>query len=485
MPSSLNHTAQASPPVFYERYPGAASKPLPPTYKRREPEKTVLYDIVRSHLETFLEQGYRETEGGVGYPSFVENTFRSYLSCGILAAGFSRAKCPSCKEEKLVAFACQSRTGVCPSCSSRRMADTAAHLVDRVLPKSSYRQWVLSLPLRVRYLLARDTKILSRALQFFLQEVFKWQSRTARELGIKGGKTASVTFVQRFGSYINANVHFHAIVPDAVFTLGEDKQLIVHRLPPPEDVDVLAIAQRVVFKINKLTEPYLEEGPGIDDPDPYEKAIGEAVQTNFPFAFKEEEPQGPSNKKCCAVVDGYSLHANVSVGAHNREALERLLRYGLRPPFALDRLSILKDGRVSYRPKRPWIDGRAHMVMDPVVFLRRLSSFIPRPYQHLVRYHGLFSPNSSPGPYLIALLPKEVLVVKPGQPPALEKDKADKAPSEEPTLCQPGKALEGAKDIEQVNGAAKTSRCVGGRRRKPTTFSKEPIFFKCSRTSTS
>lgn len=39
-----------------------------------------------------------------------------------------------------VAFSCK-RTGFCPSCT-RRMSDSAAHLVDEVLPDVPIRQWV-------------------------------------------------------------------------------------------------------------------------------------------------------------------------------------------------------------------------------------------------------------------------------------------------------------------------------------------------------
>jgi hypothetical protein len=53
------------------------------------------------------------------------------------------------------------------------MADTAAHLCDRVRPHVPYRQWTLSLPRR--------------------------------------------TFVLRFGSLLNLNAHYHAVVPDGVF----------------------------------------------------------------------------------------------------------------------------------------------------------------------------------------------------------------------------------------------------------------------------
>ena len=50
--------------------------------------------------------------------------------------------CDQCGADRLVPFSCKGR-GFCPSCTGRRMADTAAHLVDRVLPEVPVRQWVL------------------------------------------------------------------------------------------------------------------------------------------------------------------------------------------------------------------------------------------------------------------------------------------------------------------------------------------------------
>jgi hypothetical protein len=58
-----------------------------------------------------------------------------------------------CGKDELVACSCKGR-GFCPSCGARRMADLAAHLVDAVLPHAPVRQWVLSLPYRVRFLLS-------------------------------------------------------------------------------------------------------------------------------------------------------------------------------------------------------------------------------------------------------------------------------------------------------------------------------------------
>jgi ribosomal protein S27E len=56
-----------------------------------------------------------------------------FCQSGILAHGFLRLHCADCAHEKLVAFSCK-RRGFCPACGARRMAETAAHLVDHVIP---------------------------------------------------------------------------------------------------------------------------------------------------------------------------------------------------------------------------------------------------------------------------------------------------------------------------------------------------------------
>jgi hypothetical protein len=99
-------------------------------YERRRPEKTPLYKIVSEHLE-----GWLENRAVAEHPvlAHVERELRSYLTCGILCFGFGRARCTSCGQGFVVAFSCKGR-GVCPSCNGRRMAQTAAHLVDHVIP---------------------------------------------------------------------------------------------------------------------------------------------------------------------------------------------------------------------------------------------------------------------------------------------------------------------------------------------------------------
>ena len=53
-------------------------------YAPRRPEETLLYEVVAQELETFLE---RQQERDRLVPHFVEQEFRSFLDCGVLARG--------------------------------------------------------------------------------------------------------------------------------------------------------------------------------------------------------------------------------------------------------------------------------------------------------------------------------------------------------------------------------------------------------------
>jgi len=168
-------------------------------YRPRNPEDSLLYRTIAAHLETFLA---RQQESGREVPQFVEREMRAYLSCGVLACGFLRLKCESCGQDRLLPLSCKGRS-VCPSCCGRRMADTAAHLVDRVFPHVSARQWVLSLPFPLRYRLAYDAEMVTAVLGVFIRALFGLYRRMARDYGIDQTQCGAVTFVQRFGSAAN------------------------------------------------------------------------------------------------------------------------------------------------------------------------------------------------------------------------------------------------------------------------------------------
>jgi hypothetical protein len=96
--------------------------------------------------------------------------------------------------------------------------------------------------------------------------------------------------------------------------------------------------------------------------------------------------------RLCADIDGFSLHAAVRVGECNRERLERLCRYAVRPPIVHERMSLTTSGRVLYEFKRPWRDGSTHVVLDPLTLLERLAALIPAPRKKLLTHHGVFAP---------------------------------------------------------------------------------------------
>jgi len=327
------------------------------------------------------------------------------------------------------------------------MYETAALLNDTLLPQAGYRQWVLSVPWTLRFMMARDPKLLSMVLDVFLRAIFANQRRRARAMGTNDPRTGAVTFVQRFGSALNLNVHFHSLAPDGVFSNDGGDTLTFHPLPPPSDDDVRAVATRTASRVlKKLTAM---ENEFVDDPDEagaLSAALKDAVSPpilrrlslmsrmqqagDTPF----EHPARGDQR--CAMIQGYSVHANVAIKAHDRAGLEKLCRYGLRSPIALSRLSLTEDGLVRYKLKRPWPrpGGITCLTLQPTDFLRRLACLIPPPRTHQLRYHGVFSPSS---PLRNRLPPPPVRTIQASAPDAIQGQQADdqhpvQAPHDDP-----------------------------------------------------
>jgi len=84
------------------------------------------------------------------------------------------------------------------------MAESAALLVDDVLPHQPIRQWVLSFPFPLRFLLASYPELMSKVLGI-VQRVLS--THLIRKAGFTRAvaQTGSVTMIQRFGSALNMN----------------------------------------------------------------------------------------------------------------------------------------------------------------------------------------------------------------------------------------------------------------------------------------
>jgi hypothetical protein len=370
--------------------------------RRRRPETTVLHRVVRRQLPVFLARADADTDGGL--PRFVRREFAQYLDCGMLWKGLARVHCLDCGKDDLVAFACKGR-GFCPSCGGRRMADTAAFLVDRVLPRVKVRQWVLSLPYRVRLLCAYEPWICTWVRRVFVTAVLGLLRRRAKAQGVRDGRSGAVVFAQRFDSALRLNLHFHALVLDGVY---ERESGFVTALQLG-DSDVAWLVRRIATRVirglrrrGRWPDPEADVEHAADEPWLLQcqaaavqglAAFGPQAGARVQRVVEETaECQDFVRGRLCAECEGFSLHAKVTVGACARERLEKLCRYVARPSLSQERLTELPDGRVVYELKRRWRDGTTHVVMTPQVLLERLAALVPRPRRHLVTYHGVLGP---------------------------------------------------------------------------------------------
>jgi hypothetical protein len=73
-------------------------------YRRRDPEHSLLHQIVRENLETFFASADARAPEGRGLPRYVRGAFERYLDCGVLAKGFVRVRCPDCGYDTVVGF---------------------------------------------------------------------------------------------------------------------------------------------------------------------------------------------------------------------------------------------------------------------------------------------------------------------------------------------------------------------------------------------
>ena len=212
-------------------------------YEPRAPAQGVLDQIVQHHFETFRAQA-ASLRDGEGLPRFVEHAFRTFLQCGWLAGGFARLRCGDCGLDRLIPFSCKGRA-LCPSCGGRRMAERAAHLVDHVFPDVPVRQWVLSLPYRLRYQLAWDHDLCRAVVGVLLGAVGRVVRARAQDEGVEAGRGGGVAVIQRFGGALNLNVHIHALVLDGVFARDDTGALRFHATPDLTTLDVAEVLATV------------------------------------------------------------------------------------------------------------------------------------------------------------------------------------------------------------------------------------------------
>ena len=147
-------------------------------YRSRHPERTVLYRVLFHYFERFLAEyeGRFEKEYGFLRP-IVKEVVERYLDCGNPRCGFSRIRCPDCREERLVMFSCRTR-GFCPSCHAKRIEEWGEWMRESLLRDVPHRQVVFTVPKRLRVFFKFNRRLLGelchcalRALTRYLEVV--------------------------------------------------------------------------------------------------------------------------------------------------------------------------------------------------------------------------------------------------------------------------------------------------------------------------
>ena len=254
-------------------------------------------------------------------------------------------------------------------------------------------------------------------LRAFIRALFaELRRRARRQWELRAEQCGAVTFIQRFGSALNLNPHFHTLALDGVYsyTLGQGQAPRFLPLPPPSADEMVRVLAGTARRIQRLLEAWAEDdADALARDEPLMALLTAAsLRTRIATGAHRGEPwrrqgdrvepregkRSDTDPEASAHVPqqgGMSLHADVAVPARDRRRLERLCRYVARPPLANDRLEERPDGTLALRLKTRWRDGTTHILMERSELIERLVPLIPTPRAHQVRYHGILAPGAS------------------------------------------------------------------------------------------
>lgn len=299
----------------------AAASPPPPfgpaVYRPRNPQSTPLYRLLEERYEAVKGAWEERFESRFGFwRGFVDGAVARYLDCGIVENGFARVRCADCHKDVLVAFSCKGR-GMCPSCGAKRAAETAARLREDVLEPVGHAQWVFTVPKMLRPYYLRNRELLGDLCRAAWQTVREMMVAAAGE-EIRPGMVA---VVQTFGSKINFHPHVHAMVSRGGWTKADVWIPVAYVDTKPAEL----LFRHKVFSLLRKA--------GVIDED----------RIALLLSWKHS---------------GFSIHNSVTVEPENPLAIERLVRYLMRPPVSLERVVFdPESGELSLQAKAGADDG--------------------------------------------------------------------------------------------------------------------------------
>jgi hypothetical protein len=324
-------------------------------YRPRVPQATPLCRLVEAHYGDVRDTWEDRSEGYYGFwRGVTDKAVVAYLDCGILDNGFARVRCGACRAEFLVAFSCKGR-GLCPSCAAKRAAALAAFLREEVLADVGHAQWVFSIPKMLRPYFLYHRPLLGRLCQAAYQaarEMIAAASPAPDDI-----QPGMIAVVQTFGDDLGWHPHVHALVSRG----GWDQAGVWTGVPFVSGEAAALVFRHRVFAFLQAEGLLSEE------------------RTRLLLSWRHT---------------GFSVHTSVTVPPDDRDGLERLARYLLRPPVSLERLRVDEQAStLAYAGRRrlgddPRLEAAER---DPKDFLARILMHIPEPRRHMIRYYGAYS----------------------------------------------------------------------------------------------
>ena len=179
----------------------------------------------------------------------------------------------------------------------------------------------------------------------------------------------AVAFIHRFGSSLNAHVHFHVCVVDGVFdaVAGEgEADAVVQASPlgvvfhPASAIDAPDVAQVQADLRKRILRAFVDRG------------LLESCDAKDMLTYQHSD---------------FSVDAGVCIEAHDRAALERLRKEGAALVY-----------RCAKQSSEPGADKRGAKVdelhLTPLELIDRIAALVPPPRTHRHRYFGVLAPNS-------------------------------------------------------------------------------------------
>ena len=211
--------------------------------------------------------------------------------------------------------------------------------------------------------------------------------------------------IQRFGSALNLNIHFHLLCLDGVYVYRNNRPPRFQRVRAPDRAELNELVKLISQRVGRCLERQglLErdaesawlELDSAEDTDAMPQILGSSVSYRIAVGpqqgrkafmirtIRALDRPDPGLERV-AKANGFSLHAGVSCEGHQKNKRERsggvpLCRYIARPPVAVPRLSLSSTGKVVYTLKTPYRDGTTQVAFDPVDFTARLAALVPKP----------------------------------------------------------------------------------------------------------